>query len=166
MSIRHDIIELDEKREELDDKRNRVPVKSEFLDGRNYPPAGFQPIPRTWPELSIDSPVWASSVQLWTDEDLRHRYQQALVAVESVFTRVSDNGTVEEVPLSPEEQARLTAVMNWFKAFSEIQHRVLEGAATDLQKKVVELQKKLKQSWDDLREVSEAFVPGSTELEN
>lgn len=166
MSVRDDILELHEQRQEQDDHRERIPVKSEFLDGRHYPPPGFQPIPHVYPELSIDSPVWASSIALWTDEDLRARYEQALIAVESLFTRVNGAGTVAEVELSAEEQARLTAMFHWFMTLFEIQQRIGEGAMRDLQKKVADLQKSLKKSYDDLREVPETFVPGSTELEN
>ncbi len=154
MSVRNVILELDEKR------------KSKSVEGQKHPPQGFQPVHRAWPELSIDSPVWASSIALWTDEDLRSRYEQALIAVESLFTRVNDSGSIEEVELSAEEQARLTAMFHWFMTLFEIQQRIGEGAMRDLQKKVAELQKSLKESYDNLREVSEAFVPGSTDLEN
>lgn len=108
------------------------------------------------------SPVWQSSPQFWSDRDVFRRWQDAMLALHELTHRVNDQGEVEEIRFTEDEERRLHALLNLGIAASELVMRTLGNEIEKLRKQLDEMQQATVMQADELMEITRALVPGAT----
>ena len=151
----------------------REPVLSEFVDPINYPPPGFVRIDQLMQHPDIAGTaldpfglVWQSTPKFWSDRDVFRRWQDAIVALHALTTRVNDQGEIEEVKFSEDEERRLHAALNLAIATCELVFRSLDTKVAELRKQLDEMQRAAQMQSEELMAITHALMPSSMTEEN